>query len=212
MSYSCETCKFLTPNKTHFIRHMDSKKHENNTIIADNQKLRKENQDLLQQLERQNVIIDGLNRELENLKNIVKDISAKPSTVNNFVFQPIIFSEVTFDQLLPSIPALLTDPYSYYQNIYKCLLSDQFGNPKIKCTDLARQIIKYQDENEKVIKDVKFERFTKTFRHYYDTPIREIEDTIYEKHSDRIQALSDLKLRNKGFVTFIANEIYVAPD
>ncbi len=224
VSYCCNICDFSTTNKAHFIRHNNRVSHKTATNLQEIQRLEEENRQLRRdkdetklELKHYGMLTDSLKREIENLKSIVKDLSSKSTitnntnTINNFIFQPIIFSDVSFDQLLPSIPALLQDSHSFYQNIYDHLLADAIGIPKVKCTDRSRQIVKWKDERGEMFKDAKLQRFTKTFRHQYNEPIQKVESAIWSDSTNNChipRALYDLKLRNSEFVRFIVNKTY----
>lgn len=83
MVYECKTCKFETPIKTHFGRHILTKKHielcvfiepvekeEVNQLMYENEDLKKQILELQHQLQMKDIIIDSKDQMIELLKSV----------------------------------------------------------------------------------------------------------------------------------------------
>ena len=162
--YECEFCCNKYSRKSHLLSHLDNCK--NKKSIELEQKYEQEIKNLKK-------IITRLEYQIKDLQNKNQELALKaiekPTIVNNKSdnhsitntynhLQPINLSPEhiyqVFDQNLK-----LEDIYKGQKGlanvVAKKLLTDENGRPLAFCNDKSRQIIKYKDENNQIIKDAK---------------------------------------------------------
>ncbi len=178
MLYQCVSCTYETLKRRDYANHLQTEKHK---II---QALKAENDALKVEVQNKDSVI-------ETLKTIIKDLSNKPSVSNSnsnnnnttihnrFVFQPILLSKVKFEDIV-SIPLLVQGPTAFHENLYNILFVDESGNPKAVCTDYARKIVKWQQENGSIVTDAKLSQFIKFFRSEFAAPLRSLSKDIFQ--------------------------------
>ncbi len=211
--YECDTCNFRSVNKNDYNRHIKSEKHRSNTSIVEQLKQK------MSELEKHCAVLtsqnDCLKQENESLKTIVKDLSHRPSTINNTfnIIQPIILSSTKFEEVC-SIPLLMSGSYNaFYAYLYNNLFLDDNGNPKAVCTDYARKIIKWKNEDGEIVTDQKLRRFIGFYQNQYWQSLGFVRDDIYnyaEKNESSAQkllkSLETVYLSGPDFVRFMVNK------
>ena len=162
--YQCEFCLNKYSRKSHLLSHLDNCKNKKTNELELKYELEIKNlKEIICRLESQIKDLQNKNQELA-LKAIEKPTIINNKSDNHSInttynhLQPINLSPEhiyqVFDQNLK-----LEDIYKGQRGlanvVAKKLLTDENGRPLAFCNDKSRQIIKYKDENNQIIKDAK---------------------------------------------------------
>ncbi len=220
--YQCEICNFKSSRKTDFTRHTESERHRVRKYDIERQETLVTLEHLRQNvsaLEKENVTLVNnntcLRQENESLKLIVKDLSRRPTINNTFnIIQPIVLSSMKFEDVC-SVPLLMKGSYNaFYVNLYNNIFLDKEGNSKAVCTDYARKIVKWKNEEGEIITDQKLRQFIGLYQNQYWEPLGCIRDDIFqiaEKNNapqKLLKSLETVYLSGPEFVRFMIDKTY----
>jgi hypothetical protein len=169
-SFSCKLCNKKFSRKHHLIDHIETHNEEETILYIENQTLLKTIRELQSRLletitlldTRQDIIQD-LKKQVESLQRSLERVASKPNvvttTTNNTLnicnFQPITQQLITDEAIKLTIEDI-SDP----DGIGYARFVEDICRDKLACTDYARSILKWKNE-EDIVNDPKGEKLWK---------------------------------------------------